>query len=183
MWLDLPADDGDGGEDPSTCSTAALFERFTREFCVLSEQPGFPYQRVEIPDAPEQHQEQHDPATPPAATGGGPPLRPGWARFEVCHRHAAEFVLRKDYRRDWESEVQEAYTYFTQEEFEELFGRLGLRVLASTPIRNPWIVRHRFRGQDQAPHHRRRAPGVPRHQLHHRRREGTPRRGRELPRG
>src|SRR4029079_14436885 len=37
--------------------------------------------------------------------------------------------------------------YFTQREFEALFARLGLRVLGSTPLRNPWIVRHRFQGR------------------------------------
>ncbi|HEY2513025.1 MAG TPA: SAM-dependent methyltransferase, partial [Polyangiaceae bacterium] len=51
------------------------------------------------------------------------------------------------YRPDWEAEVREEYTYFTQTEFEDLFARLGLRVLASTPLRNPWIVRHRFHGK------------------------------------
>ena len=56
-------------------------------------------------------------------------------------------LLRKDYRADWEAEVKEEYTYFTQERFEAVFAALGLRVLASTPIRNPWIVRHRFEGK------------------------------------
>jgi hypothetical protein len=60
---------------------------------------------------------------------------------------AAEFVLRKDYRRDWDTEILEEYTYMTQGEFEATFARLGLRIVASTPIWNPWIVRHRFEGK------------------------------------
>jgi hypothetical protein len=72
-------------------------------------------------------------------------VRDGFRRYRVSRKLAAEFVLRKDYRADWESEVLEEYTYFTQERFEEVFAGLGLRLLASTPIRNPWIVRHRFR--------------------------------------
>lgn len=71
----------------------------------------------------------------------------GWLRLEVEHRLAVEFVLRKDYTQDWDQEIQEEYTYFTQVEFEELFAKLGLRVLVSTPLSNPWIVENRFEGQ------------------------------------
>ncbi len=126
VWLDLPANDGDGGgDDPMTCSTAMLFERFSREFRRLSDQPGFELRR--LPPNPEQ------------------PVRDGFRRYQTNHKLAAEFVLRKDYRRDWHSEVAEEYTYFTQADFEAAFARLGLRVLASTPLYNPWIVRNRFR--------------------------------------
>ncbi len=127
VWLDLPATDGDGdaGDDPMTCSTAALFERFSREFRRLSEQPGFELRS--LPPDPEH------------------PVRDGFRRYLTDHKLAAEFVLRKDYRRDWHSEVAEEYTYFTQAAFEAAFARLGLRVLASVPLHNPWIVRHRFR--------------------------------------
>ncbi len=120
--LSLPDEDGDRSDDPRTCSTAQLFERFARELRSLHPHPGFPL--VEEPSA-----------------------KPGWRRFRVSRRIAAEFLLRKDYRTDWEAEVKEEYAYFTQEEFEETFARLGLRVLASTPLRNPWIVRHRFLGK------------------------------------
>ena len=33
--------------------------------------------------------------------------RAGWRRYRLSRKHAAEFVLRKDYRADWESEVKE----------------------------------------------------------------------------
>jgi len=120
--LDVPDDDGDDTDDPQTCSTAQLLRRFSREFRKQSEQPGF-----ELSE--------------------GPSPRLGWRRFHLTHRVAVEFLLRKDYRRDWDLEVLEEYTYFTQREFEDLFAALGLRVLASTPIRNPWIVANRFRGK------------------------------------
>jgi SAM-dependent methyltransferase len=71
----------------------------------------------------------------------------GWQRYRVERRWAVEFVLRKDYQQDWESEILEEYTYFTQAEFEGHFRRLGLRVLVSTPLLNPWIVQNRFEGQ------------------------------------
>lgn len=71
----------------------------------------------------------------------------GWWRLLVERRRAVEFLLRKDYLQDWDQEIQEEYTYFTQTEFEDHFSRLGLRVLVSTPLYNPWIVENRFEGQ------------------------------------
>ncbi len=102
--------------------TCELFERFAREFRKLSERPGFSY------------------------TEEAPP-RDGWRRFRLQQRLAHEFVLRKDYADDWDTEVLEEYTYFTQPQFESHFARLGLRVLASHPLYNPWILRHRFKGK------------------------------------
>ena len=137
VWLDLPVSGGvDGnvaGVKVTDCSTAALFERFAREFRSLQDQPeerGFPYRVV-----------QASPACPPLAAG--------FRRYEVAYTQAVEFLLCKDYRRDWDTEVKEEYTYATQAGFEGIFQSLGLRVLASTPIRNPWIVKNRFRDQFQ----------------------------------
>ena len=123
--LDVPSEDGDGSDDPRTCSTAALLERFSRDFRSLSQAPGFPLSPLED------------------RTG----LRQGWRRYRLSRTLAVEFVLRKNYRLDWEGEAKEEYTYLTQDQFEASFQGLGLRVLASTPIRNPWILRHRFQGQ------------------------------------
>lgn len=126
VWLDVAADDGeDDADDPQAASSAALLERFAREFRPLSDAPGFPLQRVEQ----------------------GPPLAAGRRRYRLRRRHAIEFVLRKDYRRDWDTEVKEEYTYFDQAQFETVFAGLSLRCLASTPIRNPWIVANRFVGK------------------------------------
>ncbi len=124
VLLDLPADDGEATSDPRSCSTAHLFERFATEFRSLSPGPGFPFQTL-----------------------GAVPDRPEWRRYRVSLHHATEFILRKDYRWDWEAEVKEEYGYFTQAEFEGHFARLGLRMLASTPIRNPWILRNRWEGK------------------------------------
>ena len=123
VTLDLPADDGEESDDPRRASSARLFERFAREARSLHPQPGIAYQRL---------------AEEPRA---------GWRRYAMDLRAAAEFVLRKDYRTDWEAEVQEEYTYFTQAGFEACLAGIGLRVLASTPLRNPWIVKNRFRGK------------------------------------
>ena len=113
VWLDLPLSDAAAGDelpsnDPQHCSTAMLFERFATEFRSLRNAPceiGFPYRIAE-----------------PVA---GCPLRPNFRRYEVAYTHAVEFLLRKDYRRDWNTEVQEEYTYATQNEFERMFQRRG----------------------------------------------------------
>lgn len=119
--LELPCSDGTG-EEPCTCSTAALFRRFSREFRRGSTAPGF--ELVELA-----------------------PAADGWARFSTSHRLATEFLLRKDYRADWDVEILEEYTYFTQADCGRVFAGLGLRTLASTPLWNPWIVRRRFEGR------------------------------------
>ncbi len=122
VLLDLPDDDGDGSDDPKRCSTAALFLRFAREFRRLSDSPGFAFTTMPAP-------------------------RAGLLRFRVTRTLAAEFVLRKDYRADWETEVLEEYTYMTQREFEATYARLGLRIVASTPLWNPWIIHNRYEGR------------------------------------
>jgi hypothetical protein len=68
-------------------------------------------------------------------------------RFRVSLRTAAEFILRKDYRTDWAAELIEEYTYLSQSQFEEAFRQRGLRIVASMPIWNPWIVQNRFEGK------------------------------------
>ena len=124
VLLDLPADNGDEGDDVATCNSARLFERFATEFRLLHDEPGFEFDLVSTSSLT---------------------LREGWRRYRVGLRMATEFILRKDYRRDWSAEAKEEYCYFTQAEFESVFGGLGLRVLASTPLRNPWIVNNRYR--------------------------------------
>ena len=122
VWLDLPTTDGDDGSDPATCSSCALLRRFATEFRPLQQTRGFPLEELDG-----------------AASG--------WQRFGLDRRMAVEFLLRKDYRTDWVSEAKEEYTYFTQADFEACYAALGLRVLASSPVRNPWIVRNRFIGK------------------------------------
>ena len=101
-------------------STAALFEVFAREWRSSVNPDGpVPFERLESP-------------------------RDGFVRFLVTLRAAAEFVLRKDYRADWDTEVLEEYTYLSQAQFEAAFRARGLRVVTSRPLWNPWIVQNRF---------------------------------------
>jgi len=68
-------------------------------------------------------------------------------RFRLLHRIAAEFVLRKDYRDHWGTELLEEYTYFSQADFERAFVARGLRIVTSVELHNPWIVERRFKGK------------------------------------
>jgi SAM-dependent methyltransferase len=118
VWLDLSTED----RGLPLGSEADVARRAAREWRSLAARPGFAMEEL----------------SPPAS---------GWARFRLAHRHAVEIVLRKDYRDDWREEIKEEYTYFDRARFEEVFASLGLRVLGSSPIRNPWIVRHRLEGK------------------------------------
>ena len=101
-------------------STAALFEVFARDWRSSVNPHGpVPFEMLDSP-------------------------REGFARFQLTLRAAAEFVLRKDYRADWDTEVLEEYTYLSQAQFEAAFRERGLRVVTSRPLWNPWIVKNRF---------------------------------------
>lgn len=123
VHLDLPAADGSETGTVVELSAAALFELFAREWRSSVNRDGpVPFTRMNSP-------------------------RPGCLRYEVALRAAAEFVLRKDYRADWATEVLEEYTYLSQSQFEESFRSLGLRIVTSRPLWNPWIVQNRFEGK------------------------------------
>jgi len=123
VHLDLPVGDGKAEGAVAGLSTAALFERFARDWRSSLNRGGpLPYERLESP-------------------------REGFARYRVASRAAAEFVLRKDYRADWDTELLEEYTYLSRDEFEAAFRARGLRVVVSAPLWNPWIVANRFEGR------------------------------------
>ncbi|MEP6925203.1 MAG: methyltransferase domain-containing protein [Pyrinomonadaceae bacterium] len=123
IFLDLPFDDGEAAGEIANLSSAALFEVFARDFrSSVNRNHHVQYLK---------HSSPH----------------PGFIRFETKLRAAAEFVLRKDYRRDWDAELIEEYTYFSQTEFEQAFRSNGLRTTVSAPLWNPWIVNNRFVGK------------------------------------
>jgi SAM-dependent methyltransferase len=120
VFLDLPFRDGAAVGSKAELSSAALFEMFINEWR-SSVNPNGPL-RFESLTSP----------------------RDGFVRFQLSLRAAAEFVLRKDYRADWDTEVLEEYTYLSQAQFEAAFRARGLRVVTSRPLWNPWIVQNRF---------------------------------------
>lgn len=86
-------------------------------------------------------------------TGGGfyleelPPRQKDKRLFRLPHKWAAEFVLRKDYRANWDVELLEEYTFFTADDYRNELEKLGARVLHTAPYQNPWIVENRFKDQ------------------------------------
>ena len=123
VWLDLPQTDGAADGPVPGLSTAALFERFARDFRCGQHRTGpLPYTRLGSPHA-------------------------GHVRYQLSLRAANEFILRKDYRTDWDVELLEEYAYYSQAQFEAAFRGRGLRILSSMPIRNPWIVSNRYEGR------------------------------------
>ena len=120
VYLDLPQTDGAESGEKKELSTAALFELFARTW----------------------HSSVNPAGPVPFALMKSP--RDGFIRMELTLRAAAEFVLRKDYRADWDTEVLEEYTYLSQSQFEEAFRSRGLRIVTSRPLWNPWIVKNRF---------------------------------------
>jgi len=123
VWLELPSTDGADEGPVASLSTAALFPRFCAQFRSsqnLSE--PVPFEDL-------------------------PPSQAGWKRFAVSGRAAAEFLLHKDYRSDWDAECLEEYAFYSQAEYEAAFRHHDLRIVLSVELRNPWIVENRFRGR------------------------------------
>lgn len=125
IFLDLPNNDGQSVGDIENLSSAALFEKFAQEF----------RSSVNMNDKM---------SVPPAVVAGG---SASLNRYQITLRAAAEFVLRKDYRADWATEILEEYTYLSQSEFEKAFRERGMRIVVSMPLWNPWIVENRFAGK------------------------------------
>ena len=123
VYLELPDMDGSAQGSPTELSTAALFELFAENWrSSVNRDTAVPFTRSKS-------------------------SHPGFVRYQISLRAAAEFVLRKDYRADWETEILEEYTYLSQAEFESAFRSRGLRIVVSRPLWNPWIVQNRFEGK------------------------------------
>lgn len=124
VHLDLPAEDGvPDGDAIGVLSTFARWERYAATVRNGRYAPGdLPWSSL-------------------------PGAESGWRRIRCRLRDAQEFLLRKDYTTDWEVELLEEYTYWTQAEFIAALARRGLRVTSAAPIRNPWIITNRYRGR------------------------------------
>jgi SAM-dependent methyltransferase len=108
--------------DPGLLDEPSLLEEFARTARPLDRRlgPGFPLEEL--------------------ASEPGRPHR----RFRLSRKSATEFLLRKDYRADWASELCEQYGYFTIDEFLAAFQAAGLGDARAVPVLNSWIVANRW---------------------------------------
>lgn len=67
---------------------------------------------------------------------------------ELSLRDACEFLSKKDYLDNWQSEMHETFCFWSFSDWSAAVERAGLSVLpASNAFTNPWIVQHRFEGK------------------------------------
>lgn len=63
-------------------------------------------------------------------------------------RDAAEYLLTKDYTGNWDSEMRESFTHWSQSDYEEVLEDIGFEVIHSETYTNQWIEENRL--QDEA---------------------------------
>ncbi len=77
------------------------------------------------------------------------PRKDGTRLFRLPHKWAKEFIHRKDYRKNWQRELREEYTFYTWQDYRREFARMGMRMIFSAPHWNPWVVANCFKGRFQ----------------------------------
>jgi len=82
-------------------------------------------------------------------------MRGGKKYFVMALKSAMEFLSRKDYVDNWDSELNEEFTFWNFGQWKGELGAAGFRVLenpnapgeSSRAYCNPWMVEHRFKGK------------------------------------
>ncbi len=67
--------------------------------------------------------------------------------FRLPYKWAYEFIMRKDERSHWETELPMEYTFFTMREFRKELRGLGARVQYSGPYFDDDIIKDKFEGR------------------------------------
>ncbi|NQZ01683.1 MAG: hypothetical protein HRT45_13550, partial [Bdellovibrionales bacterium] len=67
--------------------------------------------------------------------------------YKTKLRWLYEYIFRKDYHNNWETELEELYGFWTMNEALTLVGEAGFEMLHSERVRNPWIIENRLRGK------------------------------------
>lgn len=118
--LPTAAENGDGSY--GKCSRAELFEIYARDLRTKDFPNGVAYGEIPTGD-------------------------PEWREFETDGVAAANFVLRMEYRRNWEPELREQYTYWTLDERVAAIESAGLRVDYAAEVDNVWIYLNWWKGR------------------------------------
>lgn len=80
-----------------------------------------------------------------------------WTRLRFGD--AAEFLAKKDYHRNWSSEILEHFTAYTAHRWRDELLSAGFSQVSVRTYRNSWIVENRYRGQVAVAEDRRGQPG------------------------
>ncbi|MCC6598126.1 MAG: methyltransferase domain-containing protein [Alphaproteobacteria bacterium] len=67
--------------------------------------------------------------------------------FRLPYKWAYEFIMRKDDRRSWETELPMEYTFFTAQEFRKELRALGARVQYSCLYHDEDFIKEKFEGR------------------------------------
>ena len=74
--------------------------------------------------------------------------RNGEEFFRLRYEEAAEFLLTKDYRDNWESEMHERFCFWSYSDWVKALKEAGFEVDGrSSVFTNPWIEENRFEGK------------------------------------
>ncbi len=76
-----------------------------------------------------------------------PERYPGTRLFRLPYKWAYEFIMRKDDRKAWESELPIEYIFFTMQDFRKEMRNLGARLQYSGPYYDDEIISEKFDGQ------------------------------------
>lgn len=72
----------------------------------------------------------------------------GQAYFKTTMQYAAEFLSRKDYTDNWQSEMHETFCYWDFDEWKAALKAVGFRIdLASSAYTNTWITENRWKNK------------------------------------
>jgi len=118
------ANKGRGGKTPVSMSDANLLRLFSETARPLAPELGPGFFLEEATGAPK-----------------------GRQRFRLSAKWANEFLLRKDYHRNWAVEVQEEYSWWTPKEYRRELAALDARVIYMAPFWNDWIIKNRYQEQ------------------------------------
>ncbi|MDJ1502970.1 transferase [Xanthocytophaga agilis] len=70
------------------------------------------------------------------------------SNLQLSLRNAMEFLLKKDYTDNWQSEMHEKFCFWTYADWEKEMSKAGFSILPqSHAYQNDWIVKNRFTGK------------------------------------
>lgn len=73
--------------------------------------------------------------------------REGKQLIKMPAKYAQEFILRKDYTANWRQEIEEEYTYWTQDEAKSAFEKAGFTKVELVNDDNEYIRKNRLTGK------------------------------------